>query len=158
MKHAIWFMFMTVTAVAQPATVDLPSVDAPCAPQVTANRSAAISNGGESGVWFHRAVADCMLGRLQLLPLYASRIRLLEERLTISDDRHLLQVQQVGLAERAASIAEAALEAALRRASNAEAERDAWHRAPLFWFIIGIATTAILGIVIAVLVGVLKTP
>jgi hypothetical protein len=158
MRAPIWVWFVSATAFAQLPLTDLPDVDAPCAPQVASNRHAAVVNSGEPGVWFHRTVADCMLGRLQLLPAYASRIRLLEERLTISDDRHALQLRQVSLAEHTAQIAEDALEAAVRRASNAEAERDAWYRAPLFWFIVGTLTAVVAGIVTAVLVAVLKTP
>lgn len=114
----------------------LPDLSVPCAPEVVARR-AVIAHEGAPGIWFDLRVAQCMMGRLDALPLYAQRVSLLEQRLTLSDERHQLMERQVELAEQGEQAAVDALEAAVRRAREAEEERDAWYRAPLLWFIVG---------------------
>jgi len=78
-----------------------------------------------------------MGARLVALPLYAERVRLLEQRLELSDERDALQVRRVRLAGEEAQAASEALEAAVRSRRRAEEALDAWWRHPALWFIVG---------------------
>jgi len=99
---------------------------------------------GARGMWFPRPTAECMLGRLTQLGELVPYVRLLEERLTLDDERNALQARRVALAAEEAHVAEAALEAALRRAREAEEALDAWYRSPLLWFAVGVVVTIVL--------------
>lgn len=140
-KFALLFLISATSTAASAQDLDLPSLEAPCAPETTENRSTVLSVNGSSGVWFHQAVARCILTRLQTLPLLITRVRLLEERLVISSERHTLRGRQVALAVDEASQARDALEAAIR---EARAEREAsqrWYRHPAFWLSVGVVIT-----------------
>jgi hypothetical protein len=116
----------------------LPDVDAPCAPEVTQSRRASLTHEGAAGFWFHGDVARCMLGRLSALPLYVRHVELLDQRLRLTDERiaHLEEARQ--LADQIIERAEGALETAMRRARQAEEDRDAWYRSPYLWFAVGV--------------------
>jgi hypothetical protein len=88
-----------------------------------------------------------MLSRLQVLPLYADRVRLLEGRLTLQEERSALQERQVALAEEGEQEAVGALEAAVRGRREAEEEMDAWYRHPALWAALGGAAVIILEVV-----------
>jgi hypothetical protein len=128
------------------AAQEAPSIDvtAPCAPEVSANRRAVLEHEGDGGVWFHMDVASCMLGRLSALPEYATYVRLLEERLSLSDRRDELRVFQVELAEKEAQTAAEALETAVRGRREAEESLGAWHRSRVLWFTVGVVATGLL--------------
>lgn len=129
---------------------DLPppeAVEAPCAPELEAPRRATLPHAGATGVWFHADLARCLLGRLELLPAYARHVRLLEERATLADRRDALRVREIELAEEEAREAVTALEAAVRRAREAEADRDAWYRHPALWAGIGAVLVVALEVV-----------
>lgn len=133
-------LLLTLPAAAQ----DLPppeSVEAPCAPELEAPRRASVAHLGAQGLWFHADLARCMLGRLELLPAYARHVRLLEERAALAEQRDALRAREVSLAAEEAQAAVLALEAAVRRAREAEADRDAWYRHPALWVVIGVAVT-----------------
>ncbi len=152
----LWFA-MTVLAVALAAQcsadaqdVELPppeALEARCAPDVEANRRATLEHAGDAGIWFHADVGRCMLGRLELLPEYARHVRLLEERLELSNERDALRQRAVQLAEQEADAARGALEAAVRRAREAEEAAAAWYRHPALWFAAGAVVVVVLEIV-----------
>jgi hypothetical protein len=123
------------------AQEELPDVSAPCpgAADVTT-----LLRDGQSGFWFPSETGRCSLARLASLPLFVRRVHLLEERLEVSGERHELMQRQVQLAEEGEQAAVGALEAAVRRAREAEEERDAWYRHPLLWAVVGVVVTVAL--------------
>lgn len=128
------------TAHAQEELPALPHLDLaqPCAPEVLDDRRRALlSHGADTGIWFHGAVARCMLARLALLPLYVDRVRLLEQRIAVhlSVADHLTEAEL--LSRQIADQAGGALEAAERGRRQAEEDRDAWYRSPALWAGIG---------------------
>jgi hypothetical protein len=135
----LWFSFVFAASYTKAQELPTPeSFEAPCAPDVPEElRRATIERNHAIGVWFHADLARCMLTRLQMLPAYARSLQLLEQRVTLSDERDQLRQREVSIATEQATVANNALEAAVRRAQAAEAERDAWYRAPLLWFVLG---------------------
>lgn len=124
------------------AAQDLPPpelLESTCAPEVEVGRRATLEHDGAAGLWLHEAVARCMLARYALLPAFARHVRLLEQRVRLSDERDALRAREVALAGREADVAREALEAALRRAREAEEVRDAWFRHPALWAAVGAA-------------------
>lgn len=119
----------------------LPDISGECAPDVTEHRGGRIDIDGLNARWFHPDVARCMAVRLGSLPLYAQRVQLLEQRLTVSDDRHALMERQVSLAEEGEAHAVGALEAAVR--GRREAEEDAASERTLRWLWFGIGVAVI---------------
>lgn len=83
-------------AAAQPP---LPDISGLCAPTAEGARRAVVEHEGTRGIWFNMAVAECMLERLTVLPLYVERVRLLEDRLSITDDRTTLLRHQLHMTE-----------------------------------------------------------
>jgi hypothetical protein len=142
----LWATSLVLTlCVASTATAqELPNVEEPCTPNVVDNRRAVLTHEGESGIWFHLEVARCLLGRLSALPEYARHVRLLEDRLSLGDERDALRARQVALAEQEAQAASEALEAAVRRAREAEEARDAWYRRPGLWLAMGVVLSVAL--------------
>ena len=112
-------------------------VERPCVPEVEATRRALLEHAGVRGIWFRQEVAECMVRRLELLPAYARHVHLLEERLALADQRDALRAREVALAVREADAARGVLEAAERRAREAEEEAGAWYRHPAFWTGVG---------------------
>jgi hypothetical protein len=146
-RALLLFVLLIPTPAAAQDEPELPPPDlleAPCAPDVDANRRALLEHDAEPGIWFHADVARCMAERLALLPAYARHVRLLEERVALSDERDALRAREVQLAADEAAAAREALEAAVRRAREAEADRDAWWRHPALWFAVGVVVTVAL--------------
>jgi len=136
------FALLTIAAVLLANTCDacaqeLPDISAECAPDVTTGRRATVLHEGQTGIWFHGDVARCMVGRLAALPLYAERVRLLDQRLQITGARDALRTRQVALAEEGEQRAVSALQAAVRARRSAEEALDAWWRHPGFWAAVG---------------------
>jgi hypothetical protein len=119
------------------------TLEAQCAPEVTSGRRQTLEVEGQTGLWFHIDVARCMANRLALLPRYARHVRLLEERLEVAEERDALRAREVALAVQEADAARGALEAAIRRAREAEEERDAWYRHPVFLVAVGVVLTVV---------------
>lgn len=143
-------VLVTFTSSAAAQDVDLPppeQLEAPCVPELDTNRRAQLDHAGATGVWFHADLARCMLGRLELLPAYARHVRLLEERIQLADERDTLRTREVALATAEADAARTALEAAVRRAREAEADRDAWYRHPGLWAAVGAVVVIVLGVI-----------
>jgi hypothetical protein len=132
-------LLLAWSAVAQ-AQPPLPEAGAPCAPEVM-TRSALLTHAGQQGMWFHIDVARCMLARLEALPLYAERVRLLEQRLTLSDERHELMLRQVALAEEGERRAEQVLLNAERASRRASEEAGLERNLRWLWFAAGIVLT-----------------
>ena len=120
----------------------LADVSTPCAPEVAPPRNLVLEHEGTQGIWFQLEIARCMVGRLAMLPLYAQRVNLLEQRLQLSNERHQLMQRQVRLAEEGEEQAVGALEASVRRTREAEESRDAWWRSPILWVIVGAVIVA----------------
>lgn len=135
------------TAVAQDSELPQLNLEEPCAPEVTEHRRGVAVLEDVPALWFHREVARCLLDRLRVLPLYVDRVRLLEQRLTLADERDALRARQVALAEEGEQEAVNALEAAVRGRREAEEALDAWYRHPAFWFVSGVVVTVALEIV-----------
>jgi hypothetical protein len=130
-------LLLSATAQAQDDE-PLPDISGSCAPEVTENRGGRIDIEGLNARWFHPDVARCMVVRLGNLPRYSERVRLLEQRLTIADERHALMVRQVQLAEEGEQAAVGALEAGQRRAREAEEEANLERTLRWLWFGIGV--------------------
>lgn len=137
-------LFIVVSASRACAQDALPSVEGDCAPDAPEPRRALIQHESEAGVWFRMEVARCMLGRLSVLPLYAQRIRLFDERLRIDDERHALMERQVELSDEAERQAVGALEAAERGRREAEEDRDFERSLRWVWFGIGAGLVVLL--------------
>jgi hypothetical protein len=139
---SITILFLTSTCTAKAQEDALPSVEGECAPAVLVNRRAVLEHEGDAGIWFHRDVVLCMVERLRVLPLYVDRVRLLEQRLSLSDERHALMVRQVELAEAGEQAAVGALETAvgLQRRAESWAARERTLR--WLWAGIGVVLTA----------------
>lgn len=135
-------LFFASTAGAQD---DLPSVEGRCAPDVTEGRSTLLAHDDQQGMWFHMAVARCMLTRLQSLPLYAERVSLLGERLELSDERTELLRRQVQLAEEGERQALAVLDASEKRARTAEERAERERKLRWVWFAVGVVMVGALG-------------
>lgn len=116
----------------------LPDVSEPCVPEVTEHRREVLAHNGVPGIWFRLEVAQCMLGRLAALPLYAERVTLLEERLSIGDHRTELLRRQVELAEQEAEEATGALETAEQRAREGQEEAQTERDLRWLWFGVGV--------------------
>lgn len=113
-------------------------LEAQCAPEVEAGRRATLAVAGVEGLWLHGDVARCMLARYVLLVPFSRYVRLLEQRMQLVDERDALRLRQVGLAAQEAQLARDALEAAIRDAREARADRDAWFRHPALWAAVGV--------------------
>jgi len=85
-----------------------------------------------------------MLQRLTVLPLYAERVRLLDQRLTISDERHALMQRQVQLAEEGEQEAVAVVEAAQRGQREATEEANFERSLRWVWFGVGVVVVVAL--------------
>lgn len=141
-------------ASAQERPADLPELTlAPCpdAAAVTAVGSTLTA----SPAW-----QACVLSRLRGLSLLLPYVHLMETRLRLVDERDELHARALALADRdaelageQAAVASAALEAALRRARDAEAERDAWWRSPILWLAVGVVLTVALEIAAVAALG-----
>jgi len=141
----VWTVLITSgSAGAQEPLPALPDVDEPCAPEVTELRRATLVHAGVTGVWFHPDVARCMLGRLTALPAYVRHVALLDQRLQLSDQRAAQLEEARVLADQIVERSETALTAAMRRAREAEEGRDAWHRSPYLWFVVGVLVAGVL--------------
>lgn len=114
----------------------LPDVEGVCAPEVSVRR-ASVSHEGEPGIWFQMDVARCMLGRLAALPLYAQRVSLLEQRLQLSDERHLILRDALDIGASIETRYDLALQDAITRAREAEEAADKWYRSPTLWLVLG---------------------
>lgn len=135
---------------------DLPApeqLESQCAPELDEGRRAALVHGGAPGLWFADPVARCMLARYALLPAFARHVRLLEQRIQLSDERDALRTREVALAAEEAQLARDALEAALHRAREAEEARDAWYRHPALWTVVGVVLAGALVTVAAYALG-----
>lgn len=95
---------------------------------------------GDPGQWFHREVARCLLADVEELRLLRQRVGLMDERLRIRDEQLAAMREAVDLSIQAEQRSSGALEAAVRRAREAEEDRDAWHRSPLLWGAVGLAS------------------
>jgi len=129
-------LLLSQTAFAQDS--ELPDVSTRCAPEVVENRSTLLLHSEQQGMWFHMAVARCMLTRLQALPLYAERVSLLEQRLELGDERTALLRRQVELAEEGERQALAVLDASEGRARRAEERADRERTLRWVWFGVGV--------------------
>ena len=135
---------------AQDEEPELPSaaeLSTQCAPEVQTSRRAELTHEGVDGFWFQGDVTRCLLRRYSTLLGFARRVELLEDRLALQGDRDVLTARQVALAVQEAEAATGALEAAVRRAREAEEARDAWYRAPLLWFAVGGVVVVVLEVV-----------
>lgn len=94
--------------------------------------------------WFPAPIVHCLVQRLELLPLYAERIQLLEHRLELTELQLFKRAEIVDLARQEADAARNALDEAERLRREAEEDRDAWHRSPLLWAGVGVAAVIIL--------------
>lgn len=135
-------LFFASTVTAQD---ELPSVEGRCAPDVSEHRSLLLEHEQQAGMWFHMAVARCMLTRLQSLPLYAERVSLLEQRLELSDERTELLRRQVHLAEEGERQALSVLEASEKRARTAEERAERERKLRWLWFSVGVVMVGALG-------------
>lgn len=133
MACALLFRVCSAEAQARPDLPDLASVSAPCPGEVLT-----LPVDGATGQWFPRDSAICVLGRLEALPRAVRYAQLLEDRLSLSDARDALLRRAKDLAVEESAEARGALEAAVRRAREAEEALGAWYRAPLLWFVVGV--------------------
>lgn len=109
----------------------------PCAPDVTLRRLE-LRVQDQPGVWFHIEVARCMLRDLEMALIVREQLRLRDEQVVLLN----AQVQDLRAAVSAGREAEeratGALEAAVRRARQAELDRDVWYRSPFLWGLSGL--------------------
>lgn len=157
--HLFWFFVAAVLVgsallIADTATAqDTPAAECGDAGEHAAPRRATLTHAGESGVWFRGDVVRCLLGDVEELRLLRDRVGLMDERLTLRDDQLRLSREALALGRAAEERATGALEAAVRRARQAEEDRDAWWRSPVLWFTVGAVLTIGLEVAAVALLG-----
>jgi len=145
MSSRVWGSSLLVLLFALPA-----HAQEPCAPEVSEDaprRLVLQAPTGAQGLWFHLSVARCLLGRVEALSASQRQLSLLEDRLTLSDERDALRLRQVALAAEEAEAASGALEEAVRGRRQAEEDLNAWYRHPALWFTVGAVVVVVLGAV-----------
>lgn len=95
-------------------------------------------------VRFPRVTADCMLARLRLLPELRLYAEALEERVRLDDRRIELRDREIELVSLEAATATEILDAAMRRARDAEENANGWRRHPALWFSLGMVATVLI--------------
>lgn len=133
-----------------PTANDLTGLCAPeVAPQLRGGRLEVDTDQGavENALWLHPDVARCMTTRLSLLPKYAARVELLEQRLELGKERLALEVRRADLAVEGEKEAVGALEAAERGRRQAEEARNRWYRKPGFLVAMGAVGIVIIEVV-----------
>lgn len=105
----------------------------------------ALENRGVAGMWFPMATARLVLCEVQAFRLGRQEVRLVDAELQLWAQRVEIVREQLRAQTEARDALEGVVTAAERRASAAEAERDAWWRSPFLWFALGgIAAGALL--------------
>lgn len=99
----------------------------------------------EIGVWIDQATARAAIECLEVQPLQAQRIRLLEE--AVSDAGAAIGAHEV--AARMASAQIESLEGALSASEQARKEENAWWKSGWFGFAVGVVATGALVSVVA---------
>lgn len=132
------------------------AADDPCA-ELRASSAGApeptlLERAGVAGMWFAMPLARLQLCELRAYRLGRREARLVDDELHLWGERLELAHQQTQAAVEAREALAGVVEAAERRARDAEAERDAWYRAPALWFIAGGVAA---GLLVALAVGVL---
>jgi hypothetical protein len=97
-----------------------------------------LDHNGSEGFWIPTVDAECLLLRLESIPGLESHVRLLEERIAISDLRHDTLTESARLAAQQIETYERAL-------ANAMADLvalDDWWKSPWLWFPVGLVVGA----------------
>ena len=132
-------LFLTLPAYAQDET--LPDVSEPCA---GAAEIVPLANGRMSGLWLPSEAGRCTLERLRMLPLFVQRVRLLEGRLQLSEERTALLRRQVATAVQEAERATAAIENAERLGREGREEARVERALRWLWFGVGVVVVVAL--------------
>ena len=117
-----------------------------------APQGAEVVRDGVEGVWLPKAAHRLILGDLRVCREQGTRIKLLEQKLSLqSANMNDLRIANA-LAVQAKNEAMGALGAAVAGKRKAEADRDAWHRSRLLWAGIGVVGGVAVTIAITALV------
>ena len=91
-----------------------------------------------AGMWFPGAIARLMLCEVRELRLRRREIGLTSRELRLWETQVTFTERQRDLAVEARDRLEEVVEAATRRAREAESEVGAWYRSPILWVVVGI--------------------
>lgn len=108
---------------------------------------------GVEGIWIPSTAHRLILADLREIPEQRTRVKLLEEKLSLQTGNLKDLRLAVAVTTEARKEAVGALGAAVRGKREAEEDRDSWLRSPVLWAGIGLAG----GIAITVAVGFLVT-
>lgn len=101
---------------------------------------------GIAGLWFPSPIARLMLCEVRELRIRRREVALDVRELRLWEQRVAFTERQRDLAVEARDTLEGVVEAAERRAREAESEAEAWYRSPILWVVVGIVVGA--GVVI----------
>ena len=93
---------------------------------------------GVRGMWFPMPIARLILCEVRELRLRRRAVVLTTSELRLWEARVTFTERQRDLAVEARDRLEAVVEAATRRAREAESEVGAWYRSPILWVVVGI--------------------
>jgi hypothetical protein len=114
-----------------------------CAPEVQFRR-ATLEHEGRRGIWFAEAVAQCMAGRLRLVPELRKIVDLQEQRIRLGDDKAANLTRRLEVSAEIETALRDAVTLAEKGRREAEARAGRWTRHPGLWFAVGIVTTVAL--------------
>jgi len=97
-----------------------------------------LEHEGQRGIWLPLESHRLVLADLKALAETRTRVRLLEDKLVLREQQAVDLRAAADASEGMAKAATATLSASERRVREVEAERDAWHRAPLLWLGVGL--------------------
>lgn len=143
-----WLLFLAVLASSANARADCVETS-----EATAQSTCVVYTlNGVRGVWFRLDVAD----EVRRIRLEVPELRLQVTRLTGIDEVQTARVEMYREAaterREALTLAEAQIDAGLRREHALREEVTAWYRAPALWFAIGVVVTAGSGVALALAV------
>jgi hypothetical protein len=107
---------------------------------------------GVEGFFLTTADAECFARQAQIMGDLEAQVAELTARAGIADARYVAMLEATARGAEVIATQEEALAASIRRAITAERREESILRSPLLWFTIGVAVTAIVGVVVSVLV------
>lgn len=148
-------LLVTSAARAQDAETTVP--DDPCAELRTSAEGSPeptrLERDGVPGLWFAMPTARLVLCEVRELRLRRRTADLDTRERGIFELRISSFEERLRLADTARTELESVLEAAARRAREAEAAANDWTRAPALWFAVGLAVAIVLAVAGGVLVA-----
>lgn len=117
------------------------------------DRMVDIRHADVEGFFIPTADTACLVRGLEIRPLLERRIRLLDDRLRLSDTRHALMLEAKQEADRAITALDDALDVQTRRLVECEDDLDSFWRSPFLWFGAGVVVAVAATVAVALVIG-----